>query len=386
MRWSLLMVLLFFMVSSGCAASATPEVVSIRVVDVPVQVVGDASLSADGNSVVFVGLDEQSKPQLYVVEVNGSGFRQLTFDVVKKWGPVWGEEGEIYYISHNRQGLEKIFVLRPDGSKQELIPGSTRQGKSAEDNPPAWGAPSYAKGLLAFTSFDEHALDKIFLAEANGSNPHVIRPGLVRQWNPSLSRDGEQVVFISHDENNWEQVFTMRVDGSDLRQLTFDNVKKSNPAWGPEGMISFVSFDNRSDHVEKVYVMHANGSDRQPLLPFEGSRQISLSWNAKGSRAVFVDKPIKGAVQLKVVDFALAPQEAETTPTETMPTPPTPTLTVTATPSVTATPVITSTPQMTPEMTVAPEPEPVETRSLVLMVGLLFAVFFVLLGVLYRVL
>jgi Tol biopolymer transport system component len=360
---------------------ADAGVVKISTLDLPVQVVGDASLSADGSSIVFVGLDASQKPQIYTVNIDGSNLTQLTSDTIKKWGAVWGEN-RIYFISHNSYGIEKVFVINPDGSDmRELMAGNVRQGKSTEDEPPAWGAPSYAAGFIVFTSFDDNALDKIFIAEADGSNPRIVHPERVRQWNPSLSWDGERIAFISYDENNWQQVFVMKRDGSGKTQLTFDNVKKSDPKWRGNDTIVFVSFDTLSDPREMLYGMKADGSEKRRLLREETSRQLSSSWSRDGRYMVYVAKPIRGDVKLKVVKFEAPAVKATPLPPVVVETTATPTPEVTETPQATATPAVTT--AVPPETNEKPE---IGSKPLSLIVGLLFAMFLTLVAVLNKLL
>ena len=75
---------------------------------------------------------------------------------------------------------------------------------------------------------------------------------------PAWSPDGSAVVFESTRDGDPE-VFVMNADGSELRQLTFNNVVDGSPVFSPDGsQIAFVS--DRDGNLE-VYLMEADGGN-----------------------------------------------------------------------------------------------------------------------------
>ena len=53
-------------------------------------------------------------------------------------------------------------------------------------------------------------------------------PSLIR--NGQFSPDGKWVAYASNETGKWE-IYSMKIDGSDLKQLTVEETN-SNPAWG----------------------------------------------------------------------------------------------------------------------------------------------------------
>ena len=65
------------------------------------------------------------------------------------------------------------------------------------------------------------------------------------------------MVFISVVAGK-EQLFRMRLDGSQVRQLTHDDADHEDPAWSPDGKhIAFVLMRNG---LEQIYLMNADGT------------------------------------------------------------------------------------------------------------------------------
>ncbi|MDQ6999045.1 MAG: hypothetical protein Q9M17_10065 [Mariprofundus sp.] len=88
-----------------------------------------------------------------------------------------------------------------------------------------------------------------------GKQAHLVRISangaeeeLASGLNPSLSADGERVVFSMQSERSWH-LFMMNVDGSDLIQLTEGDSIDVQPTWSPDGKsVAFTS--NRADEDE----------------------------------------------------------------------------------------------------------------------------------------
>jgi len=94
-------------------------------------------------------------------------------------------------------------------------------------------------GKLAFSVYVFGAGFAIGVGDADGSHriqltdPHHLRNALSPAWSP----DGRQIAFgADAGSNNRQQIFVMRADGSDIRQLTTDpNWECGQPTWSPDG-------------------------------------------------------------------------------------------------------------------------------------------------------
>jgi len=91
---------------------------------------------------------------------------------------------------------------------------------------------------------------------------------------PAWSPNGRQIAFARWtDDGNWDNIYVMNADGSDIKQLTSDPESDGNPTWSPDG--KQIAFD-RSIYEKKdgqwqkkrlaIYVMDADGSNVRPLL------------------------------------------------------------------------------------------------------------------------
>lgn len=94
------------------------------------------------------------------------------------------------------------------------------------------------------------------------------------------------IAFDSDRDNNWE-VYSMGPDGSNTVNLTNNPAEDRNPVWSPDGsQIAFVSNrDNGKEGGQFIYVMNADGSNVRQLTFDNGSDWPD--WSNDGSRITY---------------------------------------------------------------------------------------------------
>src|SRR5437867_1336213 len=108
-------------------------------------------------------------------------------------------------------------------------------------------------------------------------------------YSPSWSPDGKQIAFIrSVPAPNFRytnDVFVMDADGSNQRRITQSGsvVFFSKLTWSPDGTkLAFVGPPAGGDLSIQVYVMNADGSNKQPIGPGQNP-----AWSPDGSKLAF---------------------------------------------------------------------------------------------------
>jgi Tol biopolymer transport system component len=138
-------------------------------------------------------------------------------------------------------------------------------------------------GLIAYTVTKDY-IDHIFIMRLDGSQVTQITNGEYHQYCPSWSPDGKQIVFAFSGEIKpaifTTTIYIMQADGSGMKQLISSPVMEVDPAWSPDGQkIVFVSLrDSLVDphHCEgdecnyELYIMDSNGSNIQRLTDDPG--------------------------------------------------------------------------------------------------------------------
>lgn len=77
-------------------------------------------------------------------------------------------------------------------------------------------------------------------------------------------------------------IWTMRADGSDVRQLTDSDVNDYSPSWSPDGERIVWN------HGGSLWIMNSDGSDAQPLLERDPpTAHASPDWSPDGEQILF---------------------------------------------------------------------------------------------------
>ena len=192
--------------------------------------------------------------------------------------------GEIAFARlDNQAGEFDIFMVEPDGSGLRKL-----ATKPAQDNSPAWSPNGKRLAVEASEGLDDFNID-IYLVKADGSGVKRITKEPTLDRMPSWSPDGTKIAFMkdsrSVQEPDTGDIYTMRVDGTDLRQLT-DDGSDENPAWAPDGKT--VAFDRLTKANGGIYTVNADGSGLRKLTdPPEGFWDSEPSWSPDGTKIAF---------------------------------------------------------------------------------------------------
>lgn len=156
---------------------------------------------------------------------------------------------------------------------------------------PAWSPDG---SMLAFTGWDPQApqpqgvLPDVWIVDVDDGDLQNVTnlSGPASALSPSWSADGTRIVFATTDWDLW----TIDVEGTDPVRVTSDSTHQNSPAWSPDGsLIAYCAIpveDNLITGREDVWVMKPDGSDRRQLT--QSGRSCSPAWSADSSEIAFV--------------------------------------------------------------------------------------------------
>jgi Tol biopolymer transport system component len=182
----------------------------------------------------------------------------------------------------NRNG-QQIWTMRGDGeNKHRLTRGHV-------DSNPAW-SPDGKR--IVFQRLIKGRNTDLFVMSARGTNVTQLTdaPNLdgYAAWSPNGSRIAFTRNFKTGDAHT-SQIFVMAADGTDVEQITSSKFSSSLPTWSPNGRrIAFSSGKLCESRRQTrcgtaLYVMNADGSDRQRITPFNRVVHVEYpAWSPNG--------------------------------------------------------------------------------------------------------
>jgi serine/threonine protein kinase len=205
---------------------------------------GDPTATPVGGGVgqVAFASDATGKPQIYLINLDGTGEVQLTNLPEGACQPAWTPDGT------------QLLFISPCSSSRDTYQGSSM-----------WLIDVDANGATS---------DSLQLPTAPGGD-----------FDPAISPDGERVAFTSL-RGNRKQVWVMNLDGTNLLRLSAEIAWDSEPAWSPTG--NQLAFSTTRGGVIEVWIMSDVGGDDTRFSRASGQYEDThADWSLDGKTIVF---------------------------------------------------------------------------------------------------
>jgi Tol biopolymer transport system component len=234
--------------------------------------------SPDGRRIAFSRTGVGASQEIYVINADGSGERRLTGTPSRDIGPDWLPDGRIVFVSCPRTEREppdcSLVAIRPDGTGRNELAGL---GYTFEVNVSPDGQRlvySRQEGQSHFQHFELH------VADLNASDDRQLTDDDTGDGSPEWSPDGTRIAFVSnraesapclfHDCAGYtNELYVMEADGNEVIRLTETPHEESSPSWSPDGSRIVYSRILDENAVHELWVMNADGSCAGRLFPGE---------------------------------------------------------------------------------------------------------------------
>lgn len=240
------------------------------------------ALSPDGTRVVFARRNLTSNNHsIWIMDVDGSDETQLTSETSNDRFPAWSPDGtQIAFESDRDDESFNLYVMDADGSNQTQI----TDDPAYHDLRPTW---SPEEELIAFTRTEENeetgeVSANLYTVGTDGTGSTQLMEASNETGSspidPSWSPDGTRIAYRGSAPAGTQRVFVADADGSNAQALTSDSFSIEHPSWSPDG--AYIAFSTQTGPSQQV-IQAVRVSDGLvfPLTDDEDPESFQPDWN-----------------------------------------------------------------------------------------------------------
>jgi TolB protein len=269
--------------------------VSVAADYAPLHAVVDAypALSPDGRTLLFQS-NRSGRWAIHVSDPDGRNVRVLVDSGDDPSTPVWSPDGASIAFSAGKDGETDVFTIRSDGTGRRRLASSP-----GDDSHPHWSADGeriyfnsarVTPDLKADWARQWH---NVFSMRRDGSDLRQHTRCQTVCTYPVPSPDGRRIAYrkiVDTPGFDWalrsiarnSEVFVADVDGSNEHNLTNHAAYDGWPMWSPDGeWIAFASNRGGQPNMSHLYVVRPDGKDVRQVTRGSGAFK-QHSWAADG--------------------------------------------------------------------------------------------------------
>lgn len=226
--------------------------------------------------------------------VKSGGLTDLTNDRGDDLMPAWSPDGTKIVFTSNRAGTADVYIMNVDGTGVTRI---THSG--ATETAPIW-SPDGSKIVM---DSDRDGNREIYSMNADGSDQTRLTFNPTSDCGPvSFSPDGKRIAFARNALSGGQatdnyDIYSMNVDGSDLKQLTTHPRFDAEPVWSPDG--STILFISGRDRNFEIYAINTDGSGEVNLTNSPGY-EGAFAFASDGKQVFFLGSTIERIEQSQI--------------------------------------------------------------------------------------
>jgi serine/threonine protein kinase len=204
--------------------------------------------------------------------------------------PLGGGAGQIAFAS-NEQGISQIFVINSDGSGRRQItklpegacqPDWSPDGKRLVFISPCSGNTDYYPGSAMY----------IINEDGSGLLPLPTLSG--GDYDPKWSPDGKRIVFTSLRNSGRPQIYILNLEDNSVRAISERYNTDFQPEWSPD--MKEIIFVTERRTGKQVWVMNADGSNARPFTRSNGMLNSRPSWSPDGKTVIYTQYVAENSV------------------------------------------------------------------------------------------
>jgi serine/threonine protein kinase/WD40 repeat protein len=217
---------------------------------------------------------------IWTVKPDGGDPRQVTHDRATDWWPQWSPDGGVLYFLSDRGGASNIWRVSIDEASG-IHRGDPEPVTTGTSEILSFALSRDGRHIASSVSTYQSRLEKLAFDPARAATVgSPIKILLSSASAPDVSGDNRKFTYMVFSPH--EDIAAAEIDGTRVRQLTDDPYRDRFPRWSPQGeRIAF--FSNRSGNYQ-IWTIRVDGSDLRQETDVAGWDLVAPAWAPNGKR------------------------------------------------------------------------------------------------------
>jgi Tol biopolymer transport system component len=284
--------------------------------------------SPRGRRIAYWAMAPSGQRDLWSVDVQGGRPVQVTDDAALDWNPIWSRDGAYLFFSSDRAGSMNLWRVGvdegtggPRGTPEPVTLPSSDAGFvsfSKDESTVAYVAQAFSRNIARlpfdpsagqfaggatlvtrgslgvrdldvspdgrWLAYNSERTEKLYLVRTDGTGSRQLTDGPSKDRGPRFSPDGSRIAFYSNRTGAY-QLWTLRPDGSELRQVTDDAATTGLffPVWSRDGRFLLGSSSEGATYrVDLGRAWAEQAPEVLPPLPRTGHAFMAWGWSPSG--------------------------------------------------------------------------------------------------------
>jgi dipeptidyl aminopeptidase/acylaminoacyl peptidase len=181
-------------------------------------------------------------------------------------------------FSAKKGGVYQVFVVDPDGGNLIQVTDDPKLDHFAL----TW-LPNGRRLIFGTSKPGGEQTDAIWIVDPDGTGETNLTNGYSSAWGPSISPDGNSMVFVSGKSGNAD-LYVMDLESHSVVKLTNSPSDDYSPNWSPDGQT--IAFETWTPHGAHIYTIHPDGSQLKQLTD-STTDDINPVWSPDSRRLAF---------------------------------------------------------------------------------------------------
>ena len=199
--------------------------------------------SCQTNEKIIFSSSRDGNSNIYMMHADGSNVIALTTDSTEEWAPTVIDKEKISFLRQSEDQIER-FQLNVKTKKETKLPHPVNcmlDDKNIQYHP---------NGFQLYQCEND-----LYVVQGDGQNPINITKAIEgRSYKACWFPDGQRVAFTNNATGNAE-IYSIRLDGTNLRNLSNNPAQDEAPAVSPNGQQLLFSSSRDGNNNQELYLL-----------------------------------------------------------------------------------------------------------------------------------